>query len=289
MKNGAVNVDSGEDKEERQANRLFTYLVLGIVLLVLSYAIFLIFITWPISDLSIGAAGTFGDSFGILTSLFSGIAFAGLIWTILLQRAELKLQRKELIEARRQAILTRLMTVTQNQVSSYRAELSSIKFEDITDPQNEIGINQMIFTMTAYMGQFARESKKEDSPNHEALTKYLLSIARSNRSYLCLIQGLRRCCDSNRYILTNESISPEEAQDIKALMFAELPTGLMEFVSQLSLLLDMYVTKLAKSVDFFDPLRNLGNDSKMILSHKSHRFTKENMESDRKEKWLFEE
>lgn len=40
--------------------------------------------------------GAFGDMFGGINALFSGLAFAGIIFTILLQREELKLQRKEL-------------------------------------------------------------------------------------------------------------------------------------------------------------------------------------------------
>ena len=40
--------------------------------------------------------GQFGDSFGATNALFSGLAFAGLIYTVLLQRNELKLQREEL-------------------------------------------------------------------------------------------------------------------------------------------------------------------------------------------------
>lgn len=40
--------------------------------------------------------GTFGDMFGAVNALFSGLAFAGLIATLLYQREELKLQRKEL-------------------------------------------------------------------------------------------------------------------------------------------------------------------------------------------------
>lgn len=40
--------------------------------------------------------GTFGDMFGAVNSLFSGLALAGIIITILLQRQELALQRKEL-------------------------------------------------------------------------------------------------------------------------------------------------------------------------------------------------
>ena len=46
--------------------------------------------------------GVFGDSFGAINSLFSGLAFAGVIFTILLQRKELQLQRKELEEARKE-------------------------------------------------------------------------------------------------------------------------------------------------------------------------------------------
>ena len=41
--------------------------------------------------------GTFGDQFGFVNALFSGLAFAGLICTILLQKNELTLQREELI------------------------------------------------------------------------------------------------------------------------------------------------------------------------------------------------
>lgn len=44
--------------------------------------------------------GTFGDMFGGINSLFSGLAFAGIILTILLQRKELKLQRDELKDTR---------------------------------------------------------------------------------------------------------------------------------------------------------------------------------------------
>jgi hypothetical protein len=43
-----------------------------------------------------GERGTFGDMFGSVNALFSGLAFAGIIFTVLLQRQELQLQRHEL-------------------------------------------------------------------------------------------------------------------------------------------------------------------------------------------------
>jgi hypothetical protein len=44
--------------------------------------------------------GQFGDMFGALNALFSAIAFAALVYTMILQKAELRLQRKELEETR---------------------------------------------------------------------------------------------------------------------------------------------------------------------------------------------
>ncbi|MDQ8022208.1 MAG: putative phage abortive infection protein [Moraxellaceae bacterium] len=40
--------------------------------------------------------GTFGDMFGAVNSLFSGLAFAALVYTVWMQRTELALQREEL-------------------------------------------------------------------------------------------------------------------------------------------------------------------------------------------------
>jgi len=71
-------------------------LIGGVIFTVLVYAGVLIYLTWPISELSISNSGVFGDSFGFLTSLFSGLAFAGLIITIVMQKKELSLQREEL-------------------------------------------------------------------------------------------------------------------------------------------------------------------------------------------------
>jgi hypothetical protein len=71
-----------------------------VVLIVLSYALFLLTMTWPVSEISINKAAEFGDSFGVLTSTFSGLAFAGVVWTLLSQREELKVTRDELKKQR---------------------------------------------------------------------------------------------------------------------------------------------------------------------------------------------
>ena len=69
---------------------------------VILYALLLIYLSWPIDEISINKAGVFGDSFGILTSLFSALAFTGMITAISLQKEELSLQREELAATRKE-------------------------------------------------------------------------------------------------------------------------------------------------------------------------------------------
>ena len=45
--------------------------------------------------------GTFGDMFGAVNALFSGLAFAGIIVAIMMQREDLKLQQEELTGSRK--------------------------------------------------------------------------------------------------------------------------------------------------------------------------------------------
>ena len=57
--------------------------------------------------------GQFGDLFGSVNALFSGLAFAGLIFAILLQRQELALQRQELILQREEMKASRKQLTAQ--------------------------------------------------------------------------------------------------------------------------------------------------------------------------------
>jgi len=74
----------------------------------------------------------FGDSFGGLNAIFSGLAFAGVIITILLQRNELKLQREELkaqrleFETQNETLkLQRFESIFFNMVSVYHEIVNS--------------------------------------------------------------------------------------------------------------------------------------------------------------------
>ena len=79
--------------EEEEKNRIIPLhnlmILVVLVWLISALMCWFFFLDWTKS-------GTFGDTFGAINSLFSGLALAGIIYTIYLQKIELSLQRKEL-------------------------------------------------------------------------------------------------------------------------------------------------------------------------------------------------
>lgn len=80
-----------KDSNKRTSLKPFLILAAGVFALWLIAWLFIVGVLsdWP-------SRGQFGDMFGAINSLFSGLAFAGVIFTIYLQREELALQRNEL-------------------------------------------------------------------------------------------------------------------------------------------------------------------------------------------------
>ena len=68
--------------------------------------------------------GQFGDAFGALNTLFSGLAFAGVIYAIILQKKELALQREELEKTRKEIKGQKQTLQKQNFESSFFQLLS---------------------------------------------------------------------------------------------------------------------------------------------------------------------
>ena len=85
------------NKEETKS-RLWIWIVVAIIGVLAAWGL-----SWWLINKNIDCSterGTFGDMFGAVNALFSGLAFAGLIVTLLYQKEELKLQREELAQTR---------------------------------------------------------------------------------------------------------------------------------------------------------------------------------------------
>lgn len=78
-------------------------LLLALVVLVWGVAAIGVWHSFP----SLADRGMFGDMFGGINTLFSGLAFAGILFALHLQRQELVIQREELAAQREELRLTR--------------------------------------------------------------------------------------------------------------------------------------------------------------------------------------
>lgn len=127
------------------SKKLGILLVGGVILCVAIYASILIWITWPITEVSINKSGVFGDSFGLLTSLFSGLAFAGLIITILMQKEELGLQREELsltrseLSGQKEELKIQNQTMVQQQFENTSFQMLSLHNEIVKGMDVKLG------------------------------------------------------------------------------------------------------------------------------------------------------
>ena len=103
-----------KDNEYMSIGKIITYSLIGV------------FVLWGLTFLlffmkadSFGR-GEFGDMFGAVNALFSGLAFAGLIITLILQRQELGYQREELEQTREEM---------KNQRAEFEKENKTLKYQ----------------------------------------------------------------------------------------------------------------------------------------------------------------
>lgn len=68
--------------------------IVGVLAMVLAYAALIVYLTLYAPVITQETAASIGESFGVLSAVFAGLAFAGVILTIVLQRSELSESRE---------------------------------------------------------------------------------------------------------------------------------------------------------------------------------------------------
>lgn len=128
-------------------NKLLGIIIIGIVLVwALSGLLTMVYLDeWS-------HRGTFGDLFGAINSLFSGLALAGLVYSIYSSRQEIQLQREEIELNRKELIKSR-----RTQEKSEKALEAQVEQMRIASKLS--GINTLI---TYYSGVIANPEKPEE-------------------------------------------------------------------------------------------------------------------------------
>lgn len=106
--------------------------------------------------------GTFGDMFGAVNALFSGLAFAGLIITLIMQHEELGLQREELAQTNDELAAQR---------EEFTAQTKTMKIQRFENTLfNMLTLQQGIVNSLKYIPQDGAD------PNSESKGKYVFDV-----------------------------------------------------------------------------------------------------------------
>ncbi|MDO8941469.1 MAG: hypothetical protein Q7U98_20110 [Methylicorpusculum sp.] len=138
-------------------------IVLIPVIIISAYTVSMLFFTetnWKSNP------GTFGDSFGIINALFTGLAFSGLIVTIMLQYEAIKIQQQDFLESRHQFARsadaqerTARLVAASELLKEYNEYIKIIETE-ITDDENRKCDN------TSAMGVLSQSVKESSIYKH---------------------------------------------------------------------------------------------------------------------------
>lgn len=177
-----------------------------------------IFVLWVanlyfLGDLEPEHRGTFGDMFGGVNALFSGLAFAGVIYTILLQKEELREQRKELSLTRRelegQKLQMELQNKTLNKQSFENTFFQMLRLHNEIIQSIDIGRNNHItgrdcFQKFYYSFQASYGETSKDKPAHiklpiikEAYSKFYNEYEADLGHYFRSLYGLLKMIDNS--------------------------------------------------------------------------------------------
>ena len=111
-------------------------------------------------ELKNGDAGTFGDQFGAINALFTGLSFAGIIITLRQQQEELNAQRREFMTSRAMTIVYKQVELISNIVNniSYNPNPVQMKMWNF-DNYHKLDING-IFAINYFMSKIVNSDNK---------------------------------------------------------------------------------------------------------------------------------
>ncbi|MDP3285381.1 MAG: hypothetical protein Q8M56_13205, partial [Desulfobacterales bacterium] len=188
--------------------------ILGCVIFLHILSLFtVIYLTWPISTLTLEKASALGGSYGVLGTLFSGLAFWGLIWTILIQRNEIRRQR---INSKRDRISDLLLSEAKTCLD----DLQNIQFttKNLKLFPNDKTLNQWQFF---YNVKCFMAAASDGEITNENLINELTKVVMENIEELTYFyERLDQACDVARYMLADDEIPIKELGEIKLLFFS---------------------------------------------------------------------
>ena len=216
-----------KENSKKGENYLRIFLGIAIGLLIIS-VVFPFGINCYFSDWT--KSGTFGDTFGALNALFSGLALAGVIVTIIMQKSELgnqrdelELQRKEMQETRKEFLINRTTNIVYNQLDRFEKHLSELVI--ISDGREYRGNDAISFLDDIKETVAKPLDKPEDEYRNEmkaAFIKLVRMYSPNKSEFEKFAQNVYNSVEALKRIIYKSNLDIEELNDLKNLFFVNI-------------------------------------------------------------------
>ena len=237
-------------------NYLITFIIIACILSVITIS-FPFIINHYFSDWT--KSGTFGDTFGALNAIFSGLAFTGVIVTILIQRTELQnqrtelqLQRIEMQETRKEFLINRTTNLVYNQLDRFEKSISELKI--VHNSITYVGNDAVTFSdenkKTVYK-PFDKSDEVYAEEVKEAAIE-LLNIYIPNKSQIeKFAHNTYNSVEVLKRLIYKTDLEFEQLNDMKHLFFVNVGFINMGVIERISELVEQEM-KFLKAKDYVD-------------------------------------
>ena len=198
------------------------FLLSSIILVVYFLSWVLIFILIDPSD-----RGAFGDQFGAVNALFSGLALAGVIYTLIQQQEEMSAQRREFMNSRAINLIYRQLDLINKELEQAVCLFSSNLGEDHKGIEAINQWNRMIDQGAIDQGNFLVENKDD--------IEKLLRVMVNSTKLLLKLKSI-------------ENMSDEDSLFIFEFFKYNLDKRLWDFIFKLNEMDDQALTKEVRSI-----------------------------------------
>ena len=226
-------------KNRKNYFKSFTQIALVLIIISIGYPFV---VNYFFSDWT--KSGTFGDTYGALNALFSGLALAGVIVTILIQkqelqnqRIELQLQRNEMKETRKEFLMNRTTNLVYNQLNRFEKYIENFSFK--TETAKYKGDEAITFLdknlYEVYQG--AEKSDEQFYDDKKKATFKLLKLYIPNESNINeFAQNIYNSVEVLQRLIFTSNLEPEELNNLKNLFFVNIgfvKMGVIERISKI--------------------------------------------------------
>ena len=241
-KNSKINIMNEENDNLESDKFLRIFILLSIVMALLAFLCPFI-INYFFCDWS--KSGTFGETFGALNALFSGLAIAGVIVTILIQRNELKnqrielgLQRTEMQETRKEFLINRTTNLVYSQLDRFEKALTDFSISYNGNKYNGNDAISFLKDNDEYVIKPPDKSNEGYNAEMKEATIKLLKLYTPNKSQIeKFAHNAYNSVEVLKRLIYKTNLDVEELNDLKHLFFVNIGfvnMGVFERISEIT-------------------------------------------------------